>query len=154
MGLVRLLFGFGGRINRGKYWLWVLLYSVAALLVWFMIARAESDTIATILQIAFTVVASVSALAVTIKRLHDRNRSAWWALVFVVAPPFLMIGGMFMVAASRLYGGPDDAIPILIGGLAALGVGALLLIWGLIELACLRGTVGANPYGPDPLGGA
>ena len=31
-----------------------------------------------------------------------------------------------------------------------LGVG----IWFFIELGCLRGTIGANQYGPDPLAAA
>ena len=33
-----------------------------------------------------------------------------------------------------------------------LGVASFVIsIWGLVELGFLRGTVGPNPYGPDPL---
>ena len=28
-----------------------------------------------------------------------------------------------------------------------------VIIWFFVELGCLRGTVGSNDYGPDPLGG-
>jgi len=28
-----------------------------------------------------------------------------------------------------------------------------LSLWGFVELYCLRGTTGANQYGPDPLEG-
>ena len=32
-------------------------------------------------------------------------------------------------------------------GLAAFAVG----VWAFVELGCLRGTIGPNRYGPDPL---
>ena len=33
-----------------------------------------------------------------------------------------------------------------------LGLASFVIsIWGLVELGFLRGTVGPNPYGPDPL---
>jgi uncharacterized membrane protein YhaH (DUF805 family) len=30
-------------------------------------------------------------------------------------------------------------------------VSLALMIWGFVELGCLRGTVGPNRFGPDPL---
>jgi uncharacterized membrane protein YhaH (DUF805 family) len=38
----------------------------------------------------------------------------------------------------------------LVASLLYLG-GFGILIWAVIELGCLRGTPGANRYGPDPL---
>ena len=43
-----------------------------------------------------------------------------------------------------------SANPILMVGRL---VAAVLSIWGFVELYCLRGTVGDNRYGPDPLAG-
>jgi uncharacterized membrane protein YhaH (DUF805 family) len=40
----------------------------------------------------------------------------------------------------------------LIGGALTL-VASAILIWAFVELACLRGTIGPNRYGPDPLEG-
>jgi uncharacterized membrane protein YhaH (DUF805 family) len=40
----------------------------------------------------------------------------------------------------------------LIGGALTL-VASAILIWAFVELACLRGTIGANQYGPDLLEG-
>ena len=34
-----------------------------------------------------------------------------------------------------------------------LGIAAILGVWALIWFGCLRGTVGPNQYGPDPLEG-
>lgn len=53
------------------------------------------------------------ALAVGVKRWHDRNKSAWWILIALI--PY--IGG----------------------------------IWILIECGCLRGTLGPNRFGGDPI---
>jgi uncharacterized membrane protein YhaH (DUF805 family) len=30
-------------------------------------------------------------------------------------------------------------------------VGFAITVWAFVELGCLRGTVGPNQYGPDPL---
>ena len=42
----------------------------------------------------------------------------------------------------------EDSIVIAsVLGLAAFAIG----VWAFVELGCLRGTIGANQYGPDPL---
>src|SRR5713226_1091938 len=89
-----LLFGFSGRINRAKYWLWVLLYVISAIIVGVIIYIANSEMIAGILQLVFGIAVFISSLAVMTKRLHDRDKSAWWLLVFVIAPTILLLVGM------------------------------------------------------------
>src|SRR5438874_595559 len=78
----------------------------------------------------------ISGLAVGIKRLHDRDKSGWWMLVFYGIPAVLGIVGFYL----------DEPANTLLG-LVAL----LIYIWAFVELGCLRGTIGANQYGPDPL---
>jgi uncharacterized membrane protein YhaH (DUF805 family) len=44
-----------------------------------------------------------------------------------------------------------------VGGSGTTGIlmslaGTAIAIWAFVELGCLRGTVGPNRYGPDPLG--
>ena len=132
-----LLFTFKGRINRAKYWLAVLIWCVvwaAVLGAGFggeMIAdNAGAILIAIILLLLVT--SGVSGVAVGIKRLHDRDKSGWWLLIFYL-------------------------LPAVFDGIGRSGVPALSLvafaisIWGFVELGCLRGTDGPNTYGPDPL---
>ena len=130
-----LLFSFQGRINRAKYWIATITYiSVTIALVglgFFFSFHAIFFVVGAIVFVALT----VSGLAVGIKRLHDRDMSGWWLLVFYLLPPVL--DGL-----GRAMGIP------LIFSLA----GSAVSIWALVVLGFLRGTSGANQFGPDPLG--
>jgi uncharacterized membrane protein YhaH (DUF805 family) len=186
MSLGHYLFGFGGRINRAKQWA-VLLVSVVHV---FIVSIAFGltvgyGTILTIIQgkTSFAAVANTPqafafgaifgalyvlglyiGLAVMAKRLHDRNRSAWWILVFFVAPLVLQIPVLLHMPAMLAHMGeairaarahlPPPAMPFE-PPLAAIGRGAatILSLWAFVELFILRGTVGDNRYGPDPLAG-
>ncbi len=88
--------------------------------------------------------------AVTVKRLHDRNKSAWWLLVFFVVPMLLIFASEIPLEARLIS--PDDErmrLALFSPGL----IGMALSIWGFVEIYCLRGTVGDNRYGADPLAG-
>jgi len=164
MSVLDLFFGFSGRINRGKYWL--------ALVVWFVIwviavlafllgglailganvtdgsLPSPQDTeaflhlirdygILFLIILTFFIVTWFSALAIGVKRLHDRDRSGWWILVFYFGPGVL----------AGLETSTEADFASLVLGLAAFVVS----IWGLVELGFLRGTSGPNRFGPDPL---
>jgi uncharacterized membrane protein YhaH (DUF805 family) len=73
----------------------------------------------------------------SIKRLHDRNKSGWWMILFIVAP------GLYVQFGDLLHG---SGIRFFVR-LAAL----IAFIWGFVEMACLKGTSGPNRFGPDPL---
>ena len=75
--------------------------------------------------------------AASFKRLHDRNRSGWWMLPFLVA-----IGHHGHVAAWFGGSSPARLVGILLH---------LLSVWGIVELYFLRGTPGPNRFGADPL---
>ena len=116
MSLFHLLFGFSGRINRGKYWLAVVLWLVfwvialpVCLLAGFAILGTNlvdgelpsgSDWLEkfvhmtldyVVLFIIFLTLVSVSwisAFAIGIKRLHDRNKNGWFLFCFMSRRPF------------------------------------------------------------------
>ena len=164
MSLFHLLFGFSGRANRGKFWLavvlWIIFWSIAvpvcvlaAIIILGLhlpdISLPHDELIARyvrlafdylgllIVFIAFTVVSWISAFAVGVKRLHDRDKSGWWILLFYLAPSVL----------GSIANTSEQAVVSFVFGLASF----VISIWGLVELGFLRGTVGPNPYGPDPL---
>jgi uncharacterized membrane protein YhaH (DUF805 family) len=78
----------------------------------------------------------------TTRRLHDRGKSAWWLVMFYLAPGVL---GQF--AEAVWIGGAAGMVLHYMLALSAFA----LTIWGFVEIGCLRGTAGANAYGPDPL---
>jgi uncharacterized membrane protein YhaH (DUF805 family) len=151
MDWTTLLFSFSGRINRGKYWLAVLIYVVvwivfvAAVFMWIggmnidnLFSFAGTGLLIWLIGFILFVAGIWSGLAVGIKRLHDRDKSGWWILLFWLGPSVL---SSWQTATPDFGGG-------FILSLAAIAIG----IWAFVELGCLPGTPGPNQYGPDPLG--
>lgn len=136
-----LFFKFSGRINRAKYWIAALVYFVINVV--FSVIGALTESIAfQALNGMVSIVLLISALAVGIKRLHDRDKSGWYLVLFYIVP------GILITVAVAMYMTMDDATTVsTVLGLITVGIG----VWAFVELGCLRGTVGANKYGPDPI---
>jgi uncharacterized membrane protein YhaH (DUF805 family) len=80
--------------------------------------------------------------ATTIKRLHDRDKSGWWIIVFFAAPALL----------GRLVDRIDGESFVATGFAISLAVAAVSLhAWGFVELLFLKGTREPNRFGSDPL---
>lgn len=154
-----LLFSFSGRINRAKWWLTVLV-SIIISVVAAIIAAVVGENIGNIVTLIAFIPQFWIGLAAGAKRLHDLNRTAAWLVFFYLAPLvliiiFFVVAGMD-VLATLATGGSLDASAIARVGTTGAIVGLLVLIlsiWALIWFGCLRGTVGPNQYGPDPLEG-
>jgi uncharacterized membrane protein YhaH (DUF805 family) len=140
MNLGSLLFSFEGRINRAKFWLTAPIYLAAWIVVIAFASVAASNTgtpaVGFLIWLACFVPMVISTIAVGVKRLHDRDKSGWWLLVFYVLPGVLDGIGWVIGGASSL-----------VGGAASIAIS----IWAFVELGCLRGTDGYNQHGPDPL---
>jgi uncharacterized membrane protein YhaH (DUF805 family) len=78
-------------------------------------------------------------LAISIKRLHDRDRSGWWIVPFFVAPSF----------TNEITGWLDDSFLSFLAFPVAIAL-FILCIWGFIEMGFLRGSFGTNRFGPNP----
>jgi len=112
MNWIAFLFSFEGRISRSDYWL----RFVTPFTIIFVAAVVAVDPLDFHkVMLPLTLAGLCLWVAPAVKRCHDRDRSGWFLLIFLV--PW---------------------------------VGQL---WLLIELGFLRGTVGPNRFGPDPLAG-
>jgi uncharacterized membrane protein YhaH (DUF805 family) len=138
-----LLLSFKGRLNRARY----LVVQLALLTVWFVTwLKFASPSDALHWAVAITML--WINVATTAKRLHDRNRSGWWAAaVFFVN----LLSYAYFSLFLGLYFGVDISIGkelLLVMVAVAL---PLLQTWVVIELFFLIGTEGHNRFGPDPL---
>jgi uncharacterized membrane protein YhaH (DUF805 family) len=145
MNLLRLFFSFRGRVNRARFWLvsvtWFILGGVLDY-VWSVSGAADvpvgRNHLVDAALVAIMLPPLASCLAVGVTRLHDRNKTAWWMLVFYLCPPIIET---FAQLADL-----DSALMVNLMVLSG-----IVTVWAVVELGCLRGTVGANRYGPDPL---
>jgi uncharacterized membrane protein YhaH (DUF805 family) len=147
---VAFFFGFRGRINRAKYWLALFIFFVADVVLILLGLAFSRSAAFYVLSYLVNFAIFVSGLAVGVKRLHDRDRSAWWLFLFYIAPGLFAFPALaFMWAAAGSFG---DAryLSLFLLRLCLLGAFALA-IWGLVEMGFLRGTTGYNRFGPDPL---
>jgi uncharacterized membrane protein YhaH (DUF805 family) len=71
---------FSGRARRAEYWWFVLAYVLA-----FVVAAIVDAAIgAQILEIVLVLGLIVPSLAVSVRRLHDTDRSGWWLLLGLI----------------------------------------------------------------------
>ena len=155
---LNLFFTLTGRINRARLWLGFGIVALATVVFAFVATSLLEDLgarfaayyegaeftfaggdfiiAAWILFIAYMLV------ALSAKRLHDRDRSAWWVLAYIPLPIVVYLGGFMLDPPA------NTTVPTLrLGDVFAVLVAA----WWFIEIGTMRGTKGANRFGPDPL---
>ena len=145
-------FGFDGRINRAKYWRVILLNFICLIIFMLVVPLSIGTTFydgdpawakpMTLALLAGTmgpalIISTWCFAAMSIKRLHDRNKSGWWMVLFFVVPSLL----------DKLWAWLDLPTGVFIVSLIGFG----LSIWGFAEIYCLKGTKGPNRFGSDPL---
>jgi uncharacterized membrane protein YhaH (DUF805 family) len=148
--LLAFFFGFRGRINRAKFWLAMLIFFVADLVLMLLGLALGKGAAFHLFSYPVNLAIFVSSLAIGVKRLHDRDRSAWWLFPFYVGPGLFAFPALaFMWVAAGSFGELRYLSLFLIR--LCLVAAFALAIWGLVEIGFLRGTTGYNRFGPDPL---
>ncbi|MEO1551071.1 MAG: DUF805 domain-containing protein [Pseudomonadota bacterium] len=135
---------FSGRASRAEYWWFYLgnilmmvgLAGAASLVLFAMGERAPlllrwSVLCLLGLGLLWLYVAQISVI---VRRLHDRNLSGFWLLGYL---GLAMLGGLSGLFSTTI-----------IMGLSGLTLVSSVL---LLVVVAIRGTKGANRYGPDPL---
>lgn len=154
-GIIHTLFGFTGRIGRATYW-WTIvsigllqtaiLFGIAGYFGWWTQAGIEATNA---VRITFALVGLVflwPTLAILVKRLNDRDRPAW-----IVAP--MLLPSWINLAVTRNFAQFSvDTASTPPHELALALLSLVAFVYTFIELGCLRGTIGENRHGPDPVG--
>ena len=134
-----------GRSTRTQWWIGFGVLAVMTTLLALIIIWAYGSTpTSLILTLAVQLFLIFPAYALFAKRFQDRDKPGGLALIG--------IGLGIVQTLTRLLGLSNPMAPTAVDWI----LNILLLIvgiWYLIELGCLRGTVGQNRYGPDPLEG-
>lgn len=132
MTLQQWCFSFNGRIGRRDFWIWMGLWLVLMAVAFTL---ANYDVVA-IQSIAFFIVALLwPTAAVLVKRLHDRNKKGWWALLLILA--WMLAAGNWQMLEPIWQWGVGRFIPTLIVVMMAIDLGAFV------------GTEGDNRFGPE-----
>jgi uncharacterized membrane protein YhaH (DUF805 family) len=145
-------FSASGRVSRKQYWLKlvvpVIAISVALQIIIGISALAGSFAalgVFYIVYVLFGLAVLWPSIAVLIKRIHDRDKTGW--LVLLPYVPLVLMAAFSGIGAAAG------------GGAVAMGAIAIVFfiaffaiaVWFFVEFGCLRGTIGANQYGPDPV---
>lgn len=159
---------FQGRAPRSEFWWWVLfqvlangaLNRILITIVELTIPRASMTGPfgEPVLKPMYTLACAMTGLifllpsiAVTVRRLHDRNKSGWCCLLGA-APFFIIMLAGFWTGLNRppvpWAASVNEIILIVL-----LALGLLLFIGWIRFLIAIfsRGTAGDNRFGPDPL---
>jgi uncharacterized membrane protein YhaH (DUF805 family) len=137
-----LFFKFDGRTNRAKFWIAALIFAAINVVLAIFGYVTDQSVVFQALNSMLGIVILISSIAVGIKRLHDRNKSGWYLLLFYLVPSILVVISVLTDAFVE-----DSTIIATVLGLLAFAIG----VWAFIEMGCLRGTIGVNQYGPDPV---
>jgi uncharacterized membrane protein YhaH (DUF805 family) len=134
-----------GRMDSSRYWVCTMIQAAFALVAWAVVHLVVSDR--NVSQRAYWISvgviaflpAALSMIVCSVRRLHDRNLSAWWLPGFLVI--FVVCGeAIFLIFDQQFVSVTDGSV--------------IFAIWvvAIYQFGRMPGTVGPNRFGPDPLG--
>jgi uncharacterized membrane protein YhaH (DUF805 family) len=147
---MRRYFEFGGRSSRYEFWFFVLFVTIASIIASFidgLLFGTDEESVGFLAPIV-SLVHVIPGVAVSVRRLHDIDRTGWWILLPSVAL-VVMIVLLGIVALTA-----EDPVAALTGlgmSMVIVGLVYLAVLIVLIVLYCTRGTPGPNRFGPEPV---
>ena len=99
--------GFSGRARRKEYWMFILvnlLVSIGLMVVDSLIGTFDAESGWGLLSGIYTLAVFIPSIAVTVRRLHDRDKSGWWLLLLLVP----LIGAIVIVVWTVMEGDSGD----------------------------------------------
>ena len=99
---------FNGRSNRPEFWYFTLFYVIIGIITYyidvlFLGYNPMDPTSIGIYQVLFNLIVFIPSLSVTIRRLHDVNKSGWNLLWYLT-----IIGTLYIFYLNILKGTDDD----------------------------------------------
>ena len=94
--------GFEGRARRKEYWMFTLFSIIASVILAIVDAMIGSEV--GILGLLYALGVFLPSLAVSFRRLHDIDKSAWWLLILFIP----LIGAIVMLVFACTEGTSGD----------------------------------------------
>ena len=145
---------FSGRAQRSEFW-WFFLFTFVISVVLGIVGSFVSAL--QFLEGVFSLAVLLPSLAVTVRRLHDTNRSAWWLLIYAGIVFVWVLGGIVLGVVNEVQN-PEivesESFENWNGATAYFIVCGLISVAGaitLLILCAMSGTPGPNRYGPNTL---
>ena len=102
----RNMFNYQGRASRSAYW-WFALFQVLAwvgvLILAFIFAAVHVPAVSILLYVAAIIGSILVSLSLTVRRLHDSDKSGFWYLI-----AFVPFGGIVLLVFTLLEGTPGQ----------------------------------------------
>ena len=134
---------FNVRSTRQEFWMFFLFYVLFGLASQLIDKLLYNVIHFQFVNVIFSLAMFIPNLAITVRRLHDINKSAWWLLLYLM--PFVGLG---FTAALYLA---SDMVSSIVYFVIALSF--IIFIWFIVLLA-KKGTPGPNQYGQDSNNGS
>lgn len=136
---------FKGRARRKEYWMFILFNFIIGVVLTILdnvlgltYNYSEYSSGGTLSSL-YNLFVFIPALAVTVRRLHDVNKSGWLiGIMYIGLAVFMLI--MFTMIFAQSFG-----VMLIIPGLVMFGYGIYLFV-----LTVTEGDSGPNQYGEDP----
>lgn len=93
---------FTGRARRQEYWMFVLFNIIIAIALAFIDGLLFGE--AGLLGGGYSLAILIPGLAVSVRRLHDTDRSGWWLLISFIP----LIGAIILIVLLATEGMPGD----------------------------------------------
>ena len=160
---------FNGRARRSEYWYWVLFQSIIRITILVILALIKtfipepsllvSDTsaklpvlIILILMLIVYLGTVLPYLAVSVRRLHDRDDAGWLIILLLILPDLIFnTASVLKSSVAKLSTLSFTASSDLDKAMALVVFYYLTSAIIRIVLFCKSGTEGPNSYGPDPI---
>lgn len=95
---------FSGRATRKEYWLFVLVNLIIGFAIGFIFGILSIPKASLPVSLAYGLAILIPSIAVTVRRLHDTGRSAWWLCLALI--PYL--GALVLFIFYVLDSQPGD----------------------------------------------
>ena len=92
---------FSGRARRKEYWMFTLFSFIISCALVFVEGLAGSPGVVTFL---YNLAVLIPGIAVSVRRLHDTNRSGWWVLIALIP----LIGNIVLLVFTVQDSQPNE----------------------------------------------